>query len=225
MENKLINQIVEAILDADRTYANEFIDEWAAVKGYDNAIIEIISPVLIEIGNMYEQTGEFSLSQAYVAAKVAEDTLEKVLVRTDKKLAESPSKGPVVIGNIEDDFHPLGRKMVGIFLKSAGWDVYDMGVDISPVEFVEKALEVDARIIGVSAMIFTTASNIKKLREEINNRKLSGHIQLAVGGAVFKLRPELAKEVGGDGTAQDALFAPALFDKLWNNSLKKGGLK
>lgn len=225
MKGNLIDQIVSAILVANRSLANQLIDDWAAEKGYDRAIIEVISPVLDEIGNMYAEAGEFSLSQAYVAAKVAEDTLTKMLQQPDDTAIVSPAKGPVVIGNIEDDFHPLGRKMVGIFLKVAGWQVYDLGIDVTPEEFISKALEVDARVVGASAMIFTTAINIKKLREEIDNRMLRGHLQLAVGGTVFKLRPELVEEVGGDGTAKNAMYAPALFDELWNASMKKGGEK
>jgi methanogenic corrinoid protein MtbC1 len=221
----LIEKIVDAILDADRSLANQMVDDWAVEKGYDLAMIEVISPVLDKIGIMYKEAGEFSLSQAYVASKVAEDTLEKILHHGGGEAIISLTKGPVVIGNIEDDFHPLGRKMVGIFLKAAGWQVYDLGIDVTAEEFVSKALEVKARIIGVSAMIFTTAMNIKKLRQEIDNRKLNGSIQLAVGGAVFKLRPELVKEVGGDGTAKSALNAPPLFEELWSDSIKNGGGK
>ena len=72
MKGNLIDQIVSAILDAERSRSNQLIDNWAAEKGYDSAIIEVISPVLDEIGNMYAEAGEFSLSQAYVAANVAE---------------------------------------------------------------------------------------------------------------------------------------------------------
>ena len=73
------------------------------------------------------------------------------------------SKGNVVIGNIEDDYHSLGRKLIGIFLKSSGWTVYDLGNDVLSEEFIEKALETKSRVIGVSAMMYTTAKNIRKL--------------------------------------------------------------
>jgi len=225
MKGNLIDQIVSAVLDADRALANQLIDDWAAVNGYDRAMIEVVSPVLGEIGHMYEEEGEFSLAQGYVAAKVAEDTLAKVLHHGDVAAKTSPTKGPVVIGNIEDDYHPLGRKMVGIFLQAAGWQVYDLGIDVISEEFIEKALEVNARVIGASAMIYSTAVNIKKLREEIDHRGLTGYLQLAVGGAVFKLRPELVEKVGGDGTADSAVNAPALFEELWNASIKKGEIK
>lgn len=72
MNTKLIEQIVEAILDTDRALANHLIDDWTDERRYDRAVIEVISPVLDEIGNIYAEADEFSLSQAYVAAKVAE---------------------------------------------------------------------------------------------------------------------------------------------------------
>ena len=68
-------------------------------------------------------------------------------------------------------------------------------------------------------MMYSTARSIRNLREEIDRRGLAGRIQLAVGGAVFKLRPELVREFGGDGTTASALSASALFDDLWNRSL------
>jgi methanogenic corrinoid protein MtbC1 len=86
---------------------------------------------------------------------------------------------------------------------------------------VNKAVETCARVIGVSAMMYTTAGNIRKVRDELDSRNLSGRIQLAVGGAVFKLRPELTHEVGGDGTASSCFKAPKLFEELWERSLKE----
>jgi methanogenic corrinoid protein MtbC1 len=106
--------------------------------------------------------------------------------------------------------------MVAVFLRAAGWKVVDMGNDVAPADFVAAAVRHGARVIGVSAMMLTTAENIRAVREELDARGLSGRIRLAVGGAVFKLRPELVSEVGGDGTAPSAIQAPALFDILWD---------
>jgi methanogenic corrinoid protein MtbC1 len=105
--------------------------------------------------------------------------------------------------------------MVGVFLRAAGWKVVDLGNDVSPAAFVDAALEHGARVIGISAMMLTTAENIRAVRSELDARGLSGRIRLAVGGAVFKLRPELVREVGGDGTTASAIQAPSLFDRLW----------
>lgn len=156
-----------------------------------------------------------------MAGKIAEDVLTAAAsVPGDLKL---DVKGPVVLGNIEDDFHSLGRKMVGVFLRAAGWRVIDLGNDVLPGEFVDQALAHGARVIGVSAMMLTTAGNIRDLRTELDSRGLSGKIRLAVGGAVFKLRPELVDEVGGDGSAPSAIQAPALIERLWGSSTWEEG--
>jgi methanogenic corrinoid protein MtbC1 len=125
-------------------------------------------------------------------------------------------KGTVVLGNVEDDFHPLGRRLVGIYAQAAGWNIVDLGTDVPAELFVEKAIEHQADIIAVSAMMFTTAKNIRKVKHELGKNTQSQHIKLAVGGAVFKLRPEMVAEVGGDGTADTAIDAPVLFDRLIN---------
>ncbi len=83
MNKNLHDRLVSAVLDADRARANQLIDDWAAVNGYDRAVIEVVSPVLEDIGNMYAEAGEFSLAQAYVGGKIAEDTLAKVLKHQD----------------------------------------------------------------------------------------------------------------------------------------------
>lgn len=124
------------------------------------------------------------------------------------------SVGVAVIGNIEDDFHALGRKMVGNFLVSAGWTVHDLGNDVLAADFVDKALEVNASIIGASTMMYSNAQNIHKLREELERRNLRDKIKFVVGGAIFNLSPHLAEEIKADGTARNALEAVELFNRL-----------
>jgi len=222
MNKNLHESLVSALLNVDRPLANQLVDDWIDVNGVDGVMIEIVNPVLEIIGEKYQKRKDFSLAQAYVAGKFAEDILNKVASQQKTITDDIAPKRPVVIGNIEDDYHPLGRKLVGIFLRAKGWEVYDLGVDVTAEKFIEKALEVKAHVIGASAMIYSTAVNIKKLREEINRRGLARKLKLAVGGGVFKLRPELINEVGGDGTAESAVTAPEIFEDLWNESTKEG---
>lgn len=214
-------ELVRLIVDADRDGANALIDRWASSWGYSDALSGLLEPALREIGERWGRE-EISLAQGFVAGKIAEDTLTKALAFSDCKTCLE-AKGPVVVGNIEDDFHSLGRKMVVTFLRAAGWRVIDLGNDVPADEFIARAVESDARIIGVSAMMFVTARTIRRVRDELDRLGLSGRVQLAVGGAVFKLRPELVAEVGGDGAADSALAAPALFDELWRRSLAGEG--
>jgi len=208
--------LIDLIVEARRDQAVAVLKTVGEIRGLSYAVHEVLEPVLIEIGERWAND-KLSLAQGYVAGKVAEDILLKMV--KDSPCPERKRKGPVVLGNIEDDYHALGRKMVGIFLAAAGWEVVDLGNDVLPSLFVDKAEELGARIIAVSAMMLTTAENIALVREELNRRGLSGRIQLAVGGAVINYRPELVDSLGGDGTCSNAIQAPALFDILWARSL------
>ncbi|MBN2018133.1 MAG: cobalamin-dependent protein [Candidatus Cloacimonetes bacterium] len=210
-------QLLNEILGANRDNANKIIDAWASKHSYREVLPGILEPVLIQIGDLWKDE-KVSLAQGYVAVKIAEDVLNKILQDQDTDESPQVKKGPVVIANIEDDYHSLGRKMVGTFLRANGWEVVDMGNDVPAEDIVDKCEEIGARVVGVSAMMFTTARNIKSLRECIDQRGLEDTLKLAVGGAVFKLRPSLVDDVGGDGTAPSALQAPELFEQLWKES-------
>lgn len=219
--NEIQNELMTAIFEADRDRAGKILNEWGEKRGFEKAVFEVLEPVLEEIGVIWETSHNVSLAQAYVAGKISEDFMLRVAEEYNQANPAPLKKGAVIIGNIEDDYHSLGRKMVSIFLKSAGWDVIDLGNDVPAKDFVDKAEETGASFIAVSAMMYSTALNIKKVREEIDSRGLKGRIKLAAGGAVFRLRPGLLEEVGGDGTAGNAINVPALFDRLLND-LGKG---
>jgi methanogenic corrinoid protein MtbC1 len=213
--------LIERIRLADRQGSNALLDAWATEHGYERLITDVLDPALILIGEEWSASGTFTLAQVYIAAKVTEDVLSKIASMRKLPSEGRLPKGPVVIGNIEEDFHALGRRMVGTFLRAEGWIVHDLGNDVPATAFVDKAQEIGARVIGVSAMMMTTARNIRGVRDEIDRRGLTGRIQLAVGGAVFHVCPGLVEEVGGDGTAPNALAAPDLFDRLWQQSVGK----
>lgn len=221
MNQNFSQDLLEAIQKADRAGANAVIDAWAVGRPFRRVVPELLSPTLETFGKLWAHgAGGASLAVGYVAAKIAEDVLSRVLIDAASSAdgPARPAKGPVLLGNVEDDFHPLGRKMVVAFLRADGWEVHDMGVDVRPEQFLDKAEETGAKVIGASAMMFTTAKNVAKLREEIDRRGWKDRIQLAVGGAVFKLRPELVHAFGGDGTAASAVEAPALFERLWQRA-------
>lgn len=208
------SQLMSAILSGNRKDAIDVLDHWADQHGYRRTITELLEPVLETIGSLWVSE-KISLAAGYLAGKVAEDILLKA---HSHEQAIPETKGPVILGNVEDDYHSLGRKLVGIFLKTAGWRVIDLGNDVPSEAFVDAAVENDARVIAVSAMMFSTAKNIVHIRGELDQRGLHGRIKLAVGGAVFRIRPELVEDVGGDGTAVNAMTTPALIDRLWGET-------
>ncbi len=224
MSNDLQKQLLDLILAGDRQSSTHLVDEWAKVHGYERAVVEILEPVLATFGEKWGISENISLAQGFVAGKVAEDVMQKAAASRTCDLPPRELKGPVVIGNIEDDAHALGRKLVVVFLGLAGWEIHDLGNDVPAAKFVDTAVQTGAPIVAASAMMYTTAMNIRKLREEIDSRGLTNEIFLAVGGAVFCQRPELVDEVGGDGTSRNAIEAPQLMDRLLKRALAKGGV-
>lgn len=201
--------LYQAMLRADRDGARLLVEQ-ALSAGLDGNVVitGILDPVLHRIGELWGRQ-EVSLAQAYVGAKIAEDVLKRCL--QDHQAGEArPSKGTLVLGNIEDDFHSLGRRMVHSFLEAQGWQVLDLGNDVVARDFVDTAVQAQARFVAVSAMMLSTARNIVKVRQEIDARGLAGSLHLVVGGAVFNWRPELVAEVGGELSAPNAAEVDAV---------------
>jgi methanogenic corrinoid protein MtbC1 len=205
------DQLLNAMIKPDRQEAARVI-QLAVASGVpsDRIIADVLDPALVRLGHLWGRE-TVSLAQTFVAAKIAEDVLLSCVPETG---ATAPHNSPVVIGNIEDDFHSLGRRIVGSFLRAAGWVVHDLGNDVPAEEFVDKAIDVGAVVIGASAMMQTTALNVRKIRTLIDARGLRGRLKLAVGGAVFNWRPELVAEAGSDGTARNAVGVDALLRRL-----------
>lgn len=204
---KLYGLMVSSQRNSSLQFARAVIEEYQ-----DNNLVlsKVLNPALIRVGRAWGKR-ELTLSQSFVCAKIAEDILTECTASTEQGSNEDMV---AVIGNIEDDYHSLGRKIVANYLKASGWTIHDLGNDVPAEDFVDSAQETGASVIGVSAMMQTTALNISKVRELLDERKLSSSIKLAVGGAVFAWKPELADTVGADGTAEHAGLANDLFIQL-----------
>jgi 5-methyltetrahydrofolate--homocysteine methyltransferase len=116
-----------------------------------------------------------------------------------------PLRGKVVIGTIKGDLHDIGKNLVGIMLKGAGFEVIDLGHDVAPEAFVDTAVREGAPLIGMSALLTTTMSRMKEVVALIESRGLSGQIKTIVGGA--PLSPDFAREIGADDYASDGATA------------------
>jgi 5-methyltetrahydrofolate--homocysteine methyltransferase len=116
-----------------------------------------------------------------------------------------PLRGKVVIGTIKGDLHDIGKNLVGIMLKGAGFEVIDLGHDVEPGAFVDAAVREGAPLIGMSALLTTTMSRMKDVVALVERRGLAGKIKTIVGGA--PVSPEFAREIGADGYASDGATA------------------
>jgi len=115
------------------------------------------------------------------------------------------SRGKVVIGTVKGDLHDIGKNLVGIMLKGAGFEVIDLGHDVAPEAFVDAAVREAAPLIGMSALLTTTMTRMRDVVALLRERGLAGKVRTIVGGA--PVSAEFAREIGADGYACDAATA------------------
>jgi len=136
-----------------------------------------------------------------------------------KKLGtERPMAGVVVLGTTQGDIHEIGKMLVGTLLSAHGFRVHDLGVDVTGEEFAAKARELNADIVGVSALLTTTMRNQKGVVEALERAGLRSQVQVMVGGA--PVTRKWAEEIGADGYAKDAMSAVALARTLMEQKIR-----
>jgi 5-methyltetrahydrofolate--homocysteine methyltransferase len=123
-----------------------------------------------------------------------------------------PLRGKVVIGTVKGDLHDIGKNLVGIMLKGAGFEVVDLGHDVAPEAFVDAAEREGATLIGMSALLTTTMPRMKDVVALVRERGLAGRVRTIVGGA--PLNADFAREIGADDYACDAATAVARVKSL-----------
>jgi 5-methyltetrahydrofolate--homocysteine methyltransferase len=120
-----------------------------------------------------------------------------------------PAAGTVVLGTVRGDIHDIGKNLVAFMLEGAGFDVIDLGTDVSPERFVQAALDGGASVIGMSALLTTTMAGMSEVVDLVRARGLAGRIATIVGGA--PLTAAFAREIGAEAYACDA---PAAVDAI-----------
>ena len=159
---------------------------------------------------MFEE-GEFflpELMRSAEAMKAAMTIFKPVLM----KGKEDRSLGKVVIGTIEGDIHDIGKTLVASLLSAEGFEVYDLGADVPISTFIDKAVEVDAQIICMSALLTTTMVGQKKLIDQLKEKKLRDKFKILIGGA--PISKKWVEEIGADGSAENAVSAVKLARKV-----------
>jgi 5-methyltetrahydrofolate--homocysteine methyltransferase len=122
------------------------------------------------------------------------------------------SRGRVVIGSVQGDLHDIGKNLVGIMLKGAGFEVIDLGNDVSAEKFVAAAKSHDAMVIGMSALLTTTMLVMKEVVDLLKKEKLDARIKTIIGGA--PVSRNYAEEIGADAYGYDCAQAVAGVKKL-----------
>lgn len=123
-----------------------------------------------------------------------------------------PSKGKVVIGSVKGDLHDIGKNLVGIMLKGAGYEIIDLGSDVAPEKFISAVREHNAQIVGMSALLTTTMPVMKDVVDMLKAEGLADKVRVVVGGA--PLSNEYAEEIGASAYCYDAANAVQTVSRL-----------
>ena len=164
---------------------------------------------LQEVGKKFG-AGEYFLAELMMAGKLGETCIEIITPFLPENVG--PKKGVVVIGAVEGDLHDIGYGLVANQLKLAGFEVHKLGVNIPSMTFVDKAQELNADIIGLSAFLVTTIPNCAEVVNYLNDMGIRGKYKVVIGGA--ETTEEKAKDMGCDGQADNAVDAVALCEGL-----------
>ena len=162
-------------------------------------INEYLIPALDVVGDKYEK-GTIFLPQLINAANAACEGFEIIKTRIARSGGESVSKGTIVIATVEGDIHDIGKNIVKIVLENYGYKVIDLGRDVPVQKVVDKVLEEDIKLVGLSALMTTTVESMKRTIEALHQN--GADCKIFVGGAV--LTPDYAEEIGADYYAKDA---------------------
>jgi len=205
MSEELYKQMAQSIIDGDSDAAVELAKKAIETKIHPlDAITKGFVLGVNHIGELFGKGEAFlpELVMAGEAMKAVVVTLEPEL----KKLGETrETLGRVVLATVEGDIHEIGKTLVGTMLSASGFEVFDLGVDQPADKIIGKALEVDAQIIGMSALLTTTMVRQREVIEELDKEGLRPRIKVMIGGA--PITRDWFEKIKADGYSEDAVGA------------------
>jgi 5-methyltetrahydrofolate--homocysteine methyltransferase len=206
----VLDVLKESVIAGDEKkvleYTQKALDEGTALE---KILDEGFIPGMEVVGNKF-QANEIYVPEMLISAKAMKAgmrILEPLLTKAGVKRI-----GKVVIGTVKGDLHDIGKNLVAMMLEGAGFEVIDAGVDVSAQKFVDLIKETNADILGLSALLTTTMTEIKKVIDAFEEKGLRDKVKIIVGGA--PLSAEYATEIHADGYSPDAASAAALAKKM-----------
>jgi 5-methyltetrahydrofolate--homocysteine methyltransferase len=209
MENKL-ETIREGIMDGDMHLVQ---DKVQAALDEGVSAPEILNEGLIkamgEVGRLFEE-GEYFVPEMLIAARA----MKAGLAILKPKLVDADVKpvGKVAAGTVKGDLHDIGKNLVCMMLEGAGFEIIDLGTDVSPEQFVDSVKSQGAGVICMSALLTTTMPNMKNTVDALTEAGVRDSVKVMIGGA--PVTQAYADEIGADGYAPDASRAATLAKEL-----------
>ena len=212
MSQELYQAMAQSVIDGEVDEARRLAQQ-AVEQGVDPlaAINQGFVPGVNHVGEQFS-CGEMFLPDLVLAGEAMKAAIAVLEPEMARRGTQRQTLGKVVIGTIEGDIHDIGKTLVATMLSASGFQVYDMGVDVPIARFVEKAREVEADIVGLSALLTTTMARQADAIAALKEAGLRPRVKVMVGGA--PVTESWAAEIGADGTSEDAIGAVAVAKRL-----------
>jgi corrinoid protein of di/trimethylamine methyltransferase len=212
MSEEMYKEMAQSIIDGDSDLSAELAQKAVAMNMHPlDAITKGFVVGVTYIGDQFGKGEAFlpELVMAGEAMKTAVAVLEPELL----KLGQAREMlGRVVLATVEGDIHEIGKTLVGTMLSASGFEVIDLGVDQPADKIIGKALEVNANLIGMSALLTTTMVRQREVIEELDKEGLRPRIKVMVGGA--PITKDWVDKIKADGYSEDAIGAVKVAKEL-----------
>jgi len=196
----VMGAMAQALADLDSTGLRKLV-RGALETGIDpeGIVREGLGEGMRLVGERYE-LGEYFLAELVMAGVTMNEAMDLIRPVLDRK--RRSYVGKVVIGTVEGDLHDIGKNIVVSMLQSAGFEVVDIGVDVSPARFVETVKLEEPEIVCLSTLLSVTLPNVEAVVHALERAGLRGKVKVLVGGRC--LNPEMARGIGADAFGVDA---------------------
>jgi 5-methyltetrahydrofolate--homocysteine methyltransferase len=202
----IIEKIYQGVLNGERETVVEAVQEAIDTNLTAEKILrEGMMAAMAETGRLFEE-GEYFVPELLIAARAMQggmELLKPLLVAEDIEPI-----GKIVVGTVKGDLHDIGKNLVGMMLEGAGFEVIDLGSDVDADKFVEAVRSNQAHVVGMSALLTTTMTNMPVVIEALKNAGLRDSVKVLIGGA--PVTKTYADQIGADGYAPDASQAAKL---------------
>ena len=199
-QQELLNALKEAIVAIDEAKAKQVAEDIIAAGIDANlAIKSCIATAAIEVGQKFDD-GDYFLPHLVMAGDVMD--MVGAILEKNIPVEQIVKKKVVVIATVEADMHSVGKNLVATMLKAAGFEVHDLGVDVSSLSIIQKANEVKADMIALSSLLTTTMPSQREVVADLSSMGVRDNFKVMIGGG--PVSRAYAEEIGADGYGSDA---------------------
>ncbi len=204
-----LKQLYDSVVSGDAK-ATQAITQQALADGVDplKLVNEYMVPAMDEVGRRFE-ANEYFVPELLISARAMKAALE--LIRPLLTARGDQPLGRVAIGTVKGDLHDIGKNLVGSLLEGGGFEVIDLGVNVTPEKFIATVNEKNANIVAMSALLTTTMPAMKTTIDALKQAGVREKVKVLIGGA--PITQKYADEIGADGYSENAVGAVALAKK------------